>query len=77
MTQGTVQLTVSFEALAEAISSLSLAEKIRLWGMLEAEIAEAEDDDPEVQAQIEQALADYRAGDYVTLEEYLAQQPKD
>jgi hypothetical protein len=77
MTQGTVQLTISFETLMEAINSLSLAEKIRLWDMLEAEIAEAEDADPEVQAQIEQALADYRAGDYMTVEEYMARQQDD
>ncbi len=66
MTQETVKLQISFDSLLNAISSLGLEEKRKLWQLLEEEIAEAEEDlldeDPTVQAEIQEAQ---------TLEQYL------
>ncbi|NEP46393.1 MAG: hypothetical protein F6K35_47235, partial [Okeania sp. SIO2H7] len=43
MTQTTVKLQIPFASLVEAIASLELEEKLQLWQLLEAEIADAED----------------------------------
>ncbi len=78
MTDTIATVEVSFEALVKAISALSLKDKNRLWEMLYAQIEQAEEDlmeqDPEVKARIEQALRGYEAGDYITIQEYMAQQ---
>ena len=70
MTQETVTLQISFDSLLNAISSLALEEKRKLWQLLEEEIAEAEEDlldeDPTVQAEIQEAQEEY-----LTLEQYL------
>jgi len=44
MTQGTVKLSVPFDTLAASISDLSLIDKRRLWGLLEEQIAQADED---------------------------------
>jgi hypothetical protein len=76
MTQETVQLQIPFEALVDAISSLGLEEKRRLWQLLDEEIAQAEEDlieeDPTIQAEIQEARTAYQTGDYQTIEEYIA-----
>jgi hypothetical protein len=76
MTQETVQLQIPFEALVNAISSLGLEEKRRLWQLLDEEIAQAEEDlleeDPTIQAEIQEARTAYQTGDYQTIEEYIA-----
>ncbi len=74
MQQDTVQVSVSFEALATAVSNLSLVDKIRLWTLLEAELDTDEENDPDVRAEIQRALDEYASGDVLTLDEYLAQQ---
>lgn len=80
MAQETVNLTIPFTSLAGAIAGLSLEDKRRLLELLEQQIAEAEEDlweqDPIVQAEIQEARVAYQAGDYVTLDEYTAQQKK-
>lgn len=80
MAQETVNLTIPFTSLAEAIAALSLEDKRRLLELLEQQIAETEEDlweqDPAVQAEIQEARAAYQAGDYVTLDEYTAQRQK-
>jgi hypothetical protein len=77
MTQDTVKLQIPFESLLNAIASLGLEEKQKLWQILDEQIAEAEDrlfaKDPTVQAEIAEAKTAYQAGDYVTLDEYIAQ----
>jgi len=77
-TSETVQLVIPFQALTDAVSKLSLKDKNRLWEMLYEQIEQEEEDlmeqDPEVKARIEQALRDYAAGDYITIQEYMAQQ---
>lgn len=44
MTQKTVQLKIPFESLVDAITSLGLEEKRKLWKLLEKDIAQAEAD---------------------------------
>ncbi len=72
MAENTVKVDVPFQALLEAISSLEVAEKHRLWEILEAELFSDEDDSPEDIAEIQAARADYKAGDYTTFDQYMA-----
>jgi len=71
-----ITLEIPFELLVDAIASLGIDEKRRLWQLLEEEIAEAEADlleeDPSVKAEIESARVAYEAGDYQTIDEYIA-----
>jgi hypothetical protein len=80
MTKETVQLQIPFESLVNAIASLGLEEKRKLWEILDEQIAEADDnlleEDPTIQAEIEEARAAYQAGDYLTLDEYIAQRSR-
>lgn len=75
MTQESVRLQIPFESLVNAIASLGLEEKRRLWQLLDEEIAQAEEDlleqDPTVQAEIQSARVAYQTGDYQTIEEYI------
>ena len=75
MTQTTVKLQIPFASLVEAIASLELEEKLQLWQLLEAKIADAEDaleNDPVVRAEVEDARRAYQQGDYQTIDEYIA-----
>lgn len=71
-----IKLQLSLDKLVEAISSLDLEEKRQLQEMIEQQIFEAEEalyeDDPETQAEIQAVRAEYAAGDYLTMDEYLA-----
>jgi hypothetical protein len=81
MPNGSVKLVIPFDILADAVSELSLEDKQRLWELLYEQIEQDEEDrieqDPAGRAEIEQALKDYEAGDYITFEEYLAQRQKN
>jgi hypothetical protein len=75
----TVKLQISFEALVEAIATLDLENKQKLLEILEIledQIFDAEEDkmenSPEVLAEVAEARKAYQAGDYQTLEEYIA-----
>lgn len=72
MAENTVKVDISFQSLLEAISSLGIAEKQRLWELLEAELFPDEEDSPEDIAEIQAARADYTAGDCMTFDEYKA-----
>lgn len=78
MAENTVKVGISFESLLEAISSLAVPEKRNLWEFLEAELFqdrdEEDEDSPETIAEIQAARTDYQAGNYLTLDQYLAQQ---
>jgi hypothetical protein len=50
MTIETVRLQIPFESLVNAIASLGLEEKRKLWQVLDEQIAEAEDNDLEENA---------------------------
>ncbi|MCC5665504.1 hypothetical protein LC653_16640 [Nostoc sp. CHAB 5784] len=71
-----VKLQLSLETLAEAISSLDLTEKRQLQELIEQQIFEAEEalyeDDAETLAEIQTIRAEYKDGESVTLDEYLA-----
>jgi hypothetical protein len=72
----TINLTILLENLTDAICSLDLEQKHQLLEILEQKIFEEEEetyeDDSETIAEIEIIRAEYKAGDYVTLDEYLA-----
>lgn len=77
-----VQISIPFALLVEAIQQLRLEDKDRLLMLLEDMVAQEEearfDQDPEQRAMLDQARAEYQAGDYVTLDEYLAgREPED
>ncbi|MEH1959950.1 MAG: hypothetical protein V7L05_08730 [Nostoc sp.] len=71
-----VKLQLSLETLAEAISSLDLTEKRQLQELIEQQIFEAEEalyeDDAETQAEIQAVRTEYKDGESVTIDEYLA-----
>ncbi|MEH2366973.1 MAG: hypothetical protein V7K75_10790 [Nostoc sp.] len=71
-----VKLQLSLETLAEAISSLDLTEKRQLQELIEQQIFEAEEalyeDDAETLVEIEEVRAEYKDGESMTLNEYLA-----
>jgi hypothetical protein len=74
-----IKLQISLENLLEAISSLDLTEKLQIQEMIEQQIFEAEEaqyeDDPTTQAEIQAVRAEYAAGEYSTIDEYLASLP--
>jgi hypothetical protein len=78
MATGTIKLVIPFDILTDAVAELSLEDKQRLLELLYEQIEQADEEalvqDPAVRAEIEQALKEYEAGDYLTIEEYMAQQ---
>ena len=77
MAHDNVRLSIPFDALLDSVAELSLREKLRLWRLLDEQLAQVEEDsweqDPTVQADIREARSAYKAGDYVTIDEYIAQ----
>lgn len=73
--QNAVYLTVLFDALVDGVKALPLEDKNRLLFILEQLIGEEEEallaNDPTVQAAIQQARAEYEAGKYLSLGDYL------
>lgn len=80
MAHESVKLVVPFESLVDSIAELGLRDKIRLLELLDEQLAQAEEEaweqDRAAQAQIREARAAYHAGDYVTIDEYVAQRRK-
>lgn len=76
MTQPTIQLQIPFDSLVNAIATLAIEDKIQLFQLLETEIAQLEEDyleeDPTVRAEIQKSRTAYQAGDYQTLDQYMA-----
>ena len=76
MTQEVISVEVPLESIIKSVTRLSMRDKRRLWRQLEAELAEADEaryeEDPETVAAIRDAKAEYVAGDYLSIEEYLA-----
>jgi hypothetical protein len=77
-TQVTVQFTVSFEALQNAIAKLDLETKCDLleWLQLLVVDEEAALETDEDRADIAEAIADYEAGRYLTIDEIIEQRRK-
>jgi len=80
MPESSVKIKVSFESLMDSVSKLNLKEKLRLWELLERQIAQADEDlleqDPQIKAEIEEARAAHQAQDYMTIDEYIAKKRK-
>ncbi len=80
MAHDTVTLLIPFESFVDSVTALSLEDKRRLWELLYEQLAQAEeemwDQDPTTRAEIQEARAAYRSGDYVTIDEYIAQRHK-
>ena len=74
MTDAAVKIVVSldFDALVEAIAGLDIHDKVRLWDIIDEQIAEYQEQQPEFRAAIDEAHAAYESGNYDTLEEYKA-----
>ena len=76
MNQPTIKLQIPFESLVEAISNLEVKQKQQLWEILDEEMAVIEDDleenNSQIQSEIIAARKAYDAGEYMTLEEYVA-----
>ena len=71
----TVNIPIPFDTLIQAIKSLSLAEQEKLLELLENQISTAEDkweNSPEIMAEVNCAKEAYQGGDYLTLEEFIA-----
>lgn len=71
MAAGMVRIDIPFDALVAAISGLSAEEKRRLMEQLDNQLME-EEGGPEEEAAVAEARAQFEAGEYVTLDEYLA-----
>lgn len=71
MATGSVKIEIPFEALVQAVSGLSVGEKRRLMVMLDDQLIE-EEGSPEEEAAVAEARAQIEAGDYVTIEDYIA-----
>jgi hypothetical protein len=71
-----VKLQLSLETLAEAISSLDLIEKRQLQELIEQQIFADEEalyeDDAETEAEIQAVRAEYKDGEFLTIDEYIA-----
>lgn len=74
MAQQSVKLLIPFESLVDSVAELPLRDKLRLWELLNEQLAQAEEEAweqaPAVQAEIQEARAAYLTGDYVTVDEY-------
>lgn len=70
MAENILKIGVSLESLQEAILSLGIAEKRKLWTLLEAELFTGEEDSPEDLAEIKAARTDYAGGEYMTFDQY-------
>jgi hypothetical protein len=81
MAHETVKLLIPFQSLVDSVAALSLEEKRRLWELLDEQVAQIEEElweqDPKVQAEIQEARAAYEAGEYITIDEYIAGQQKN
>ncbi|CAN2042937.1 hypothetical protein GMMP15_90075 [Candidatus Magnetomoraceae bacterium gMMP-15] len=75
MATNNIRMFIPFESLIKAATELSMKYKYQLFKLLEDQIAEAEEElleqDPSVDAEVQEARAAYYAGDYMTIEEYL------
>lgn len=81
MATDAVQISITFDALIEAVGKLNLADKQRLLDVLEQQVAEAEEaaweQDPAVRAEMQVSRDEVAAGDYITLNDYLDEQRRN
>jgi hypothetical protein len=81
MATDAVQISITFDALIEAVGKLNLVDKQRLLDVLEKQVAEGEEaaweQDPAVRAETQVSRDELAAGDYVTLDDYLDEQRRN
>jgi len=71
----TINLSIPFESLTQAIQSLSWEEQQKLLEILEKQNLESEEaweNSPEILAEVQEARQAYQSGDYQTLEEFFS-----
>jgi hypothetical protein len=77
MASDVVKLSIPFTSLIAAISELDPQDKHRLLEMLEEELADIEqtawEQNPALQVELQQARAEFDAGDFVSIETYIDQ----
>jgi hypothetical protein len=70
-------MTQALNSAIESINALSLEEKHQLWLILDEAIAQAEEkdwlEDDETASEIQQVREEYKQGECITFNEYLAQ----
>lgn len=70
----TVNLSIPFESLVQAIQSLSLEEQQKLLEILDEQIFAAEEEwenSPEILKEVTEARQAYQLGDYQTIEDFM------
>ena len=76
MQQETIKLAIPFESLTESIANLNRRDKQRLFDWLEEQISQAEEErwerSPKFRAEIREARTAYKAGNYLTIDQYNA-----
>ena len=71
----TINLSIPFESITQAIQSLGWEEQQKLLEILEKQNLDSEEaweNSPEILAEVEEARQAYQSGDYQTLEEFLS-----
>lgn len=78
-----IRLKIPFSTLTSLLEGLDLEDLLRLWGWLDEKLAEWEDEvmltNPRIAAEIRKAREEYEAGDYIRLEDLIAEldEPKN
>lgn len=79
--QNTISLNIPIPVLFESVAQLSSEHKRILLEMLETELALQEEalweQQPDSQAALQEARTAYTAGDYLTLEDYVAEREQE
>lgn len=72
-----VQLKIPFSTLISLMEQLELEDMLKLRELLDGKLFEYEDElmlaNPRIMAEIREARAEYEAGDYITLQELMAE----
>lgn len=72
-----VQLKIPFSTLISLMEQLELEDMLKLRELLDEKLFEYEDAlmlaNPQIMAEIREARAEYEAGDYITLQELMAE----
>jgi hypothetical protein len=74
MANTTIKLEITFEALVKAIAGFDIDDKLRLLDILDEQIAQYQENHPKFREDVEQANAEYEAGNFLTLDDYMAQE---
>ncbi len=79
MNRATVNISIPFQSLKDSISKISMDEKIQIADILECEIIKEFDileQNKKVKQEIKDARKAYKAGEFLTLDDYLSKRKK-